>query len=182
MAVTCCTILINFNVIIFFEFNLIKFVWTASCYLLSVILHFCLCWTWLPAVHHCPSSACWATSDMCLYPSVPLWPSLSMHANLICICLSEPASVCVCMHAGMMDARVYAPACVYVWLHHVCVLSVSVRLSVFPFISFPIVYQGKRSEEHLLARSPGTGDIRSSEPARASHACWLQRQTYIALQ
>lgn len=102
MAVTCCTILINFNGIIFFEWNLIKFVWTASCYLLSVILHFCLCWTWLPAVHHCPSSACWATSDMCLYPSVPLWPSLSMHANLICICLSEPASVCVC-------------ACMLVW-------------------------------------------------------------------
>ena len=75
------------------------------------------------------------------------------------------------MHAGMMDVRVYTSACVYVWLHHVCVLSVSVRLSVIPFISFPIVYQGKRSEERLLARSPGTGDIRSSEPARASHAC-----------
>lgn len=49
--------------------------------------------------------------------------------------------------------------------------SASVRLSVFLFISFPIVYQGKRSEERLLAQSLGIGDIRSSEPARATHAC-----------
>lgn len=45
-----------------------------------------------------------------------------------------------------------------------------------PLMSFPTVYQGKRSEERLHAQSPGTGDIRSSEPTGATHACGLQRQ------
>lgn len=58
----------------------------------------------------------------------------------------------------------------------------SVFVCVPVFVCCPIIYQGKRYEEHLFAQSPGIGDIRSSEPVGTTHTCWVQRQTYIALQ
>lgn len=113
-----------------------------------------------------------------------LWACMRVWFAFACLSRHLCACVFVFVHACGYDAC----GCLYVGLCarlvlcsrvRACVrdghIHSTVRLSVFLFISFPIVYQGKRSEERLLAQSLGIGDIRSSEPSRATHACWLQR-------
>ena len=72
-----------------------------------------------------------------------------------CVCVGISMSGFMCMCACVSERQ----ACVFV----------SVFLVVCASVCF--IYGGKRSEERLLAQSPSTGDIRSSEPAKATHAC-----------